>query len=127
MTQLSVVAVSRSEVLVITNDAAWPDTSTAASVMKPCRHRRGPGVARGGRGPGIAPELRATVFDRFVRGTGHDVAGSGSGSGSGSGLGLAIVRQAARRSGGDVVLRDGPHGRGCHFEVRLAGAGDRPR
>ena len=119
MTQLSVVAVSRSEVLVITNDAAWPDTSTAASVMKPCRHRRGPGVARGGRGPGIAPELRATVFDRFVRGAGHDVAGSG--------LGLAIVRQAARRSGGDVVLRDGPHGRGCHFEVRLAGAGDRPR
>jgi signal transduction histidine kinase len=70
-------------------------------------------------GPGIAPGLRATVFDRFVRGAGHDVAGSG--------LGLAIVRQAARRMGGDVVLRDGPHGRGCLFEVTLAGAGEPPR
>ena len=67
--------------------------------------------------PGIAPALRATVFDRFVRGADHDVAGSG--------LGLAIVRQAARRSGGDVVLRDGPGGRGSTFEVTLAGiAGD---
>ena len=68
-------------------------------------------------GPGIAPALRASVFDRFVRGTGHDVAGSG--------LGLAIVRQAARRAGGDVSLHDGPGGRGCAFEVRLA-AGDGP-
>ncbi len=66
-------------------------------------------------GPGMAPALRATVFDRFVRGTGHDVAGSG--------LGLAIVRQAARRSGGDAVLRDGPGGRGCAFEVTLVGPG----
>ena len=70
-------------------------------------------------GPGIAPDLRPTVFDRFVRGAGHDVAGSGPG--------LAIVRQAARRSGGDVVLRDGPHGRGCLFEVTLASAGGPPR
>jgi signal transduction histidine kinase len=70
-------------------------------------------------GPGIAPALRATVFDRFVRGAGHDVAGSG--------LGLAIVRQAARRSGGDVVLRDAPGGRGCAFEVTLAQAGEPPR
>jgi signal transduction histidine kinase len=70
-------------------------------------------------GPGIAAALRATVFDRFVRGTGHDVAGSG--------LGLAIVRQAARRAGGDVVLHDGPDGRGCAFEVTLAEAGGAAR
>ena len=62
-------------------------------------------------GPGIAPEARATVFDRFVRGSGHAVAGSG--------LGLAIVRQAARRSGGDVALRDPASGTGCVFEVTL--------
>jgi signal transduction histidine kinase len=62
-------------------------------------------------GPGIARQARATVFDRFVRGTGHAVAGSG--------LGLAIVRQAARRSGGDVVLLEAPEGAGCVFEVTL--------
>ena len=62
-------------------------------------------------GPGIDVALREAVFDRFVRGAGHDVAGSG--------LGLAIVRQAARRAGGDVVLRDGPGGRGCEFDIRL--------
>lgn len=70
-------------------------------------------------GPGIAPALRASVFDRFVRGAGHDVAGSG--------LGLAIVRQAARRSGGDAVLFDGPRGCGCAFEVTLAGVAGPPR
>lgn len=64
-------------------------------------------------GPGIPVPLRATVFERFVRGPGHDVAGSG--------LGLAIVRQAAARAGGTVRLVDGltgPSGaRGCRFEV----------
>jgi len=64
-------------------------------------------------GPGIAPEARAGVFERFVRGGGHDVAGSG--------LGLAIVRQAARRGGGDVTLREGPGGRGCEFVVVFPG------
>ncbi len=66
-------------------------------------------------GPGIAPALRASVFERFVRGTGHDVAGSG--------LGLAIVRQAATRLGGRVSLHDGlanaAGGRGCRFEVEF--------
>ena len=66
-------------------------------------------------GPGIAQALRASVFERFVRGMGHDVAGSG--------LGLAIVRQAATRLGGRVSLRDGlgnpAGGRGCRFEVEF--------
>ena len=66
-------------------------------------------------GPGIPAALRATVFDRFVRGAGHDVAGSG--------LGLAIVRQAAARLHGRVRLVDGMAntvgGFGCCFEVSL--------
>ncbi len=63
-------------------------------------------------GPGIPAALRATVFERFVRGTGHDAAGSG--------LGLAIVRQAAARVGGRVWLAEGVAG--CRFEVQFARA-----
>lgn len=49
-------------------------------------------------GPGIAPELRATVFDRFVRG---DTSRSRQGKGS-SGLGLSIVSSIAEALGGRV-------------------------
>ena len=49
-------------------------------------------------GPGIAPELRATVFDRFVRG---DTSRSRQVKGS-SGLGLSIVSSIAEALGGRV-------------------------
>jgi signal transduction histidine kinase len=62
-------------------------------------------------GPGIDPELRDKVFDRFVRGD----AARGPG---GSGLGLAIAREQARAQGGDVIAGDGP-GRGARFTLRL--------
>jgi len=66
-------------------------------------------------GPGIAAADREQVFERFWRGTGHDLPGTG--------LGLAIVRQAARRLGGSVQLGEGLGGRGARFELRLpAGA-----
>ena len=68
-------------------------------------------------GPGIAPEDRERVFERFMRGGSRDV--------SGSGLGLAIVRQAALRMGGEVVLFDGLDGRGCRFDVCLPAPGVR--
>ena len=46
----------------------------------------------------LAPELRATVFDRFVRGdTSHSRQGKGS-----SGLGLSIVSSIAEALGGRV-------------------------
>lgn len=47
-------------------------------------------------GPGIAPELRARVFDRFFRDPDQTQ--------SGSGLGLAIVQTVARQHGGAVAL-----------------------
>lgn len=50
-------------------------------------------------GPGIAPERREQVFERF-----HTTAGT-----TGAGLGLAIARAYARRNGGTIVLRDGGH------------------
>ncbi|HLM49204.1 MAG TPA: HAMP domain-containing sensor histidine kinase [Solirubrobacteraceae bacterium] len=74
-------------------------------------------------GPGIAPEIRNKVFERFVRG-GGDRAGS-------SGLGLAIVRAVAEAHGGSVSLEpDRPDGRGARFIVRLpasAAAAQAPR
>ena len=53
-------------------------------------------------GPGLAPELRAQAFERFVR---------GSAQGEGCGLGLAIVREIVERHGGSAELRPAaPHG-----------------
>jgi signal transduction histidine kinase len=62
-------------------------------------------------GPGISPELRERIFDRFVR-------GSAERAGGGSGLGLAIVRAVAERHGGTVDLGAGEDG-GASFTVRL--------
>ncbi len=62
-------------------------------------------------GPGIAHGERARVFERFYRGTGHEV--------SGSGLGLAIVQQAAFRLGGSVHIGPGLAGRGVGFTVQI--------
>ncbi|MGJ7489491.1 sensor histidine kinase [Variovorax sp. ZT4R33] len=52
-------------------------------------------------GPGIAPERRPEVFERF-RQVG-DRAGDGA---RGAGLGLAIARAYARRNGGEIVLAE---------------------
>lgn len=53
-------------------------------------------------GPGIPPEDRERVFDRFYR---RDPS-----SADGSGLGLALVRTVAERHGASVTLGDSPAG-----------------
>jgi len=53
-------------------------------------------------GPGIPPQERERVFDRFYRRAGQ--------SASGSGLGLAIVQAIARQHGAQVRLDDAPSG-----------------
>jgi two-component system, OmpR family, sensor kinase len=53
-------------------------------------------------GPGIPPDERPRLFERFYRGT------SGRRSGPGTGLGLAVVLELVRRWGGEVRLGDGP-------------------
>ena len=60
-------------------------------------------------GPGVPPELRDRVFERFVRGGGD--------RGSSSGLGLSIVRAVAESHGGTVRLEDARPG--ARFVVRL--------
>jgi two-component system, OmpR family, sensor histidine kinase TctE len=72
----------------------------------------GPWVRVEDDGPGIPPDMREKVFQRFFR-----LAGSTQ---PGSGLGLAIVREAAERLGARVDVGDGPGGRGTSFLVRFA-------
>jgi two-component system, OmpR family, sensor kinase len=55
-------------------------------------------------GPGIPPEERERVFDRFYRRAGSEPPGSG--------LGLAIVKAIADAHGAAVQLADGPSGKG---------------
>ena len=61
-------------------------------------------------GPGIRPEDRARVFDRFWRAPGA--------SAGGTGLGLAIAQWVVDRHGGTIEVADAPGG-GARFEVRL--------
>jgi two-component system, OmpR family, sensor kinase len=60
-------------------------------------------------GPGIPPEERTRVFDRFYRRAGTEPPGSG--------LGLAIVRAIAESHDAKVQLVDGPGGKGLAVTV----------
>jgi heavy metal sensor kinase len=65
-------------------------------------------------GPGIAPDMRSRIFDRFYRGAApgastHDVGGTG--------LGLAIARWAIEMNGGQLTLE--PSDKGCKFQISL--------
>ena len=63
-------------------------------------------------GPGIAPNDRVHVFDRFYR-------SAAARSLPGSGLGLAIVREVAEAHGGSVSAEEAPGG-GALLRLRLA-------
>jgi two-component system, OmpR family, sensor histidine kinase QseC len=61
-------------------------------------------------GPGIAPELRERVFERFFRAPGQ--------AQSGSGLGLAIAKAVADRHGATLELSSGPNELGLQVRLR---------
>ena len=61
-------------------------------------------------GPGIAPERRSRVFERFARG--------GSNERTGVGLGLAIVQRHVALHDGQVLVEETPGG-GARFVVEL--------
>lgn len=60
-------------------------------------------------GPGIPPDHRERVFDRFFR----------QGDSSGSGLGLAIVKSAVERHSGTITLNEGCGGRGLKVTISI--------
>ncbi|HET7011188.1 MAG TPA: GAF domain-containing protein [Anaerolineales bacterium] len=65
-------------------------------------------------GPGIPPEERAHLFERFFRGR----AGRATGA-AGTGLGLAICKEIVDRHGGRISLESGTGGIGARFTVWL--------
>jgi signal transduction histidine kinase len=64
-------------------------------------------------GPGVPPELRERVFDRFFS--------QSSGKGAGAGLGLAIARRAAGQMGGRMWVEDAEGG-GARFVLAIPAA-----
>jgi two-component system OmpR family sensor kinase len=63
-------------------------------------------------GPGVPPEQRERLFDRFYRPEGNAVWGAG--------LGLSIVRNIAHHHGAQVSLDEGAEGRGLCVTVKFA-------
>ena len=86
-----------------------PAGSHVRVVLRP-RDKGGATLAVEDQGPGIRPEDRARVFDRFWRAPGA--------SAGGTGLGLAIAHWVVERHGGTIEVADAPGG-GARFEVRL--------
>ena len=99
----------------------WIDRLTAVLVDNACRYAGPGGTVRiavtvaGSRvslsvddsGPGIAPEERSKLFDRFHRATDE---------GNGAGLGLAIADSVVRATGGEWRVGQSDLG-GAHMEV----------
>jgi two-component system sensor histidine kinase MtrB len=73
-------------------------------------------VAVDDEGPGVAPEEREAIFERFFRGS---AAGRRRGGGQGSGLGLSLVSEHVRLHGGRVWVEDNPAGTGARFVVEI--------
>lgn len=67
-------------------------------------------------GPGISPDLRDKVFERFFR-----VDKSRSKETGGTGLGLAIVKHAVIYHGGTIAV-EGEEGQGTTFILRFPAA-----
>ena len=87
-----------------------PGSSTVRVV--PAYHGENATVAVEDDGPGVIPDDRERIFERFERGS----APSGE---SGFGLGLAIGRELARKMGGELRLTDVPSGASFVLELPI--------
>ncbi len=96
-------------------DNAANHTPPLATIEMSLREENGEAIVEvADDGPGIPPEMRTQVFDRFVRGEGP----ADTASGTGTGLGLAIVAAVADSHGGSVEALESPAG-GALFRARI--------
>jgi two-component system sensor histidine kinase KdpD len=73
-------------------------------------------------GPGVAPELRERVFDKFFRAMRDG--DSGTPKPSGTGMGLAIAKGLVEAHGGSIRVEDARGLAGCRVVVTLPVGGD---
>lgn len=106
------IALRRVVANLLTNAVREAPTATSITVSAG-RDDLGPWLAVADEGPGIPPEQRALVFQRFWRGDDARARGTGR-----SGLGLAIVDQVVRDHGGRVELTANDAG-GSTFTLRF--------
>ena len=100
--------------LLITNltDNAIRYTQPDGRIRLSAKREQGDAVIEvGDNGPGIAPEERERVFDRFYRALGTKAQGHG--------LGLAIVKRIVEIHHGSIVIDDGLDGKGTTMRIRL--------
>jgi signal transduction histidine kinase len=96
------------------DNAATHSTKGAAIWLSASRDGPHAVLAVRDQGPGIPPDQRDRVFERYTRG--DQPTGS---PGSGLGLGLYIAKRLARANRGQLHLTDPPGRRGARFELRL--------
>ncbi len=73
-------------------------------------------------GPGVPPEFRARVFEKFFR-VEHHRRASGDGP-RGTGIGLYLCRQIVDLHGGELACVAPPDGRGTRIAIELPAAAD---
>ncbi|MET0179195.1 MAG: stimulus-sensing domain-containing protein, partial [Novosphingobium sp.] len=92
-----------------------PDGTVTIAVV---RHGHRVELSVSDEGPGVAPGLRETVFERF-----HSVRPAEEAFGKHSGLGLAIARTIVTAHDGTLAIRDRPDGAGgAHLVAEFAAA-----
>jgi signal transduction histidine kinase len=106
-------AVARVVRILIDNALRYGPEGQSVTLETTCSDGRA-GIAVSDHGPGIPPEEREHIFERFHR-------GRSAGPESGFGLGLAIGRELAARMGGDLRLADRPPP-GARFVLTLPAA-----
>jgi signal transduction histidine kinase len=104
-------AVARVVRILLDNAVRHAPASSTVRVL-PAYHGESATVAVDDEGPGVAPDDRERIFERFERGS----APSGAG---GFGLGLAIGRELARKMGGELRLADTASGASFVLELPI--------
>jgi len=87
--------------------------STSGTIALACAFRFTAVLTISDDGPGIPPEARSRVFERFTR-----LDDARHGATGGTGLGLAIARDVIRRHGGTITV-DPETVSGARFVIKL--------